>query len=138
MAARDGVIPKPDLVAHKEHGLSIERTLTVMNRYWSADHGDVSMLADDVVHVDADWQESHGPEAVLNTLNEFYRAAFDAGVEPRMTIFDDGHAVFEGTFVGRHVGEFAGIPATGKNRACAHLHHLHDVEDEQIKRARSF
>lgn len=118
--------------------MSIERTRTVMNRYWSADHGDVSMLADDVVFtLMPTGQESRGPEAVLNTLNEFYRAAFDAGVEPRMTIFDDGHAVFEGTFVGRHVGEFAGIPATGKT-VHVPICIIYDVENEQIKRARVY
>lgn len=118
--------------------MSIERTRAVMNRYWSADHGDVSMLADDVVFtLMPTGQESRGPAAVLNTLNEFYRAAFDAGVEPRTTIFDDGHAVFEGTFVGRHVGEFAGIPATGKTVRVP-LCIIYDVEDEQIKRARVY
>ena len=118
--------------------MSIERTRAVMDRYWSAEQGDASMLADDVVFtLMPTGQESCGPAAVLNTLNEFYRAAFDAGVEPRMTIFDDGHAVFEGTFVGRHIGEFAGIPATGRTVRVP-LCIIYDVEGERIKRARVY
>lgn len=70
--------------------MSIKRTRALMYRYWSADHGDVSMLADDV------------------------------------------HAVFEGTFVRRHVGEFAGIAATG-NTVHVPICIIYDVEGEQIK-----
>jgi len=31
------------------------------------------------------------------------------------TVFGDGHAFTEGYLVGKHVGEFAGIPASGKD-----------------------
>jgi len=118
--------------------MSIETTRTVMNRYWSAEHGDISMLADDVVFtLMPTGQESHGPEAVLNTLDAFYQSAFDASAEPRMIIFDDGHAVFEGAFVGRHTGEFAGIPATGE-MVRVPMCIVYDVEGKQIKRARVY
>ena len=53
------------------------------------------------------------------------------------TIFDDGHAFTEGFLVGKHIGEFAGIPATGKDvkvPMCV----SYDVSAGQIQRARVY
>ena len=65
------------------------------------------------------------------------RVAFDATAETTNTIFADGKAVVEGDFVGRHVGEFAGIPATNKDvrvPMCV----VYDLEYDQIKRGRVY
>ena len=70
-------------------------------------------------------------------LHYFYHVAFDAEAEVTNEIVADGKAVWEGDVVGKHIGEFAGIPATGKAfrvPICV----VYDVEDAQIKRARIY
>ena len=52
-------------------------------------------------------------------------------------IFADGHAVWEGLFVGKHIGEFAGVPATNKDVRIPLLV-VYDVENDQINRARVY
>ena len=118
--------------------MSVKRTSEIMRQYWDSDHSDVSMMADDVVFtVMASGQEAHGPEGVLGLLNYFYHVAFDATAENTAEIIEDGKAVWEGDFVGKHVGEFAGIPATGK-QVRVPLCVVYDVKDDQIKRARIY
>jgi steroid delta-isomerase-like uncharacterized protein len=95
-------------------------------------------MADDVVFtVMASGQEAHGPEGVLQLLNYFYHVAFEATAENRTEIVENGKAVWEGDFVGKHIGEFAGIPATGKDVRVP-LCVVYALEDEQIKRARIY
>lgn len=89
---------------------------TVMERYFASEHTDVSDMVQDVVFtVMASGDEYRGPEAVLGMLDYFYRGAFEATAEPRATLVDGDHATWEGTFVGRHTGDFMGIPPTGKD-----------------------
>ena len=83
--------------------MSIERSQKVIEAYFAADHGDTSMLADDIVFTDmASGSESHGPEEVLGMLNWFYHVAFEATPETSQMIFSDGHAVWEGFVSGKH------------------------------------
>ncbi len=59
--------------------MSIESTRETMLRYFNSAHGDVSMMADDVVFtIMATGQEHHTPEGVMGMLNYFYHIAFDA------------------------------------------------------------
>lgn len=118
--------------------MSIERTREIMMKYGASQHSDVSMMAEDVVFtIMATGQENHGREGVRQMLNYFYRTAFNAEVEPRNAVFADGQAVFEGDFVGKHSGEFAGIPATGK-AVRVPLCVVYDLENDQIKRGRVY
>lgn len=56
--------------------MSIESTRETMLRYFNSEHGDISMIAEDVVFtIMATGQEHHGPDAVLGMLNYFYRCA---------------------------------------------------------------
>ena len=48
-------------------------------------------------------------------LDHFYHGAFDARVETKNVIVGEGIAVLEADFVGRHIGEFAGVSPTGKD-----------------------
>ena len=57
--------------------------------------------------------------------------------EANNLIFADGQAVWEGDFIGKHVGEFAGIPATGKDVRVP-LCVVYDLQNDQIKRARVY
>ena len=96
--------------------MSIERTREVMNRYWDSNHSDLSMLADDVVFTHMSTGDQHrGPEAVRRMLEYMYHTAFNARAEPRNRIYAEDHAVVEGEFVGTHIGEFGGVPATGRS-----------------------
>lgn len=118
--------------------MSIESTRATMQRYFNSEHGDTSMMANDVVFtVMATGQEHHTPEGVLGMLNYFYHVAFDATATMRVTLFGESNAMIEGDFVGKHIGEFAGIPATGKDVRVP-LCVVYDLEKDQIKRGRVY
>jgi steroid delta-isomerase-like uncharacterized protein len=118
--------------------MSVENTREVITKYFNSGHSDVSMMADDVVFtVMATGQEHRSPDGVLQMLNYFYHVAFEATAETRNTIFADGKAVVEGDFVGRHIAEFAGIPATNK-QVRVPLCVVYDLEDDLIKRGRVY
>lgn len=70
-------------------------------------------------------------------LNYFYHVAFDATAETKNTIFSDQKVVGEWDFIGKHIGEFAGIPATGKSVHIP-LCVVYDLENDKIKRGRVY
>ena len=118
--------------------MSIESTRDTMLRYFNSEHSDVSLLAEDAVFaVMATGQENQGREGVLGMLNYFYHIAFDATATPSVTLFTENNALWEGEFVGKHIGEFAGIPATGKDVRVP-LAVVYDLENDQIKRGRIY
>lgn len=114
------------------------RTREIMMPYFDSAHADVSMMADDVVFVNmTTGDRTRTPEAVLGMLQYFYQIAFDATAEPSNLIFDKDHAVWEGHFVGTHIGEFAGIPPTG-NEVRVPLVVIYDVAEGQLQQARIY
>ena len=118
--------------------MSIESTRAVMTRYLASDHSDASMMADDVAFtIMATGQEHRGPKGVLQMLDYFYRVAFAADAEIENTIFADGKAAVEAQFVGRHIGEFAGIPATNK-QVRVPLCVVYDLTGDRISRGRVY
>ncbi len=118
--------------------MSVDSTHQVMTRYFNSEHSDVSMMAEDVVFtIMATGQEHHGREGVMGMLNYFYHYAFEATAPAANTIFEDGKAMVEGLFVGKHIGEFAGIPATNKDvrvPICV----VYDLENDLIKKGRVY
>ena len=118
--------------------MSIESTRDIMVRYFNSEHSAVSTMAKDVVFtIMATGAEHRGREDVLKMLEYFYHVAFEANATTRLTLFGEANAVFEGEFVGRHIGEFAGIPPTGKNvrvPICV----VYDLEGNQIQRGRVY
>ncbi len=95
--------------------MSVDETREVMETYIASEHGDVSSMADDVVfRVMATGAEHRTPAGVLGLLQYFYHVAFEAAAETRRFVVGPGSAVLEADFVGRHIGEFAGVPATGR------------------------
>ncbi len=118
--------------------MSVDSTRETMVRYFNSEHGDVSMMAEDVVFtVMATGQENRGREAVLGMLNYFYHVAFDATAITHVMLFGENNAMVEGDFVGKHIGEFAGIPATGKDvrvPICV----VYDLENDLIKHGRVY
>jgi steroid delta-isomerase-like uncharacterized protein len=118
--------------------MSIEGTREVMNRYWDSDHKDVSMMAEDVVFTHmATGDEHRSPAGVRRMLDYMYRQAFDATAEIRSRICGEIQAVLEAEFVGKHIGEFAGIPASGRSVRVP-LCVVYDLEAGKIKRARVY
>ena len=118
--------------------MSIERTREAMYRYWDSQHQDLSMMAEDVLFTHmATGDEHRGPDAVRKMLDYIYHQAFDATADVRSRIIADEQAVIEGDFVGTHIGEFAGIPATGR-QVRVPLCVVYDLEAGMIKRARVY
>ena len=122
----------------QEITMSVESTRETMTRYFNSEAGDASMMAEDVVFtIMATGQEHHGREGVVGMLHYFYHIAFDATAIARVTLFGEHNAMVEGDFVGKHIGEFAGIPATGKEVRVP-LCVVYDLEAGQILRGRVY
>ena len=117
---------------------SIARTQAVIERYAKGQHADLGMLAPDVVfRVMATGQEYRTPEGVAGMLDYFYRRAFDAHAETRHLVVGEGIAVLEADFIGRHIGEFAGVPPTGRD-VTVPLAVVYDIRDDQIVEGRIY
>ncbi|HET9825505.1 MAG TPA: ester cyclase [Chitinophagaceae bacterium] len=99
---------------------------------------DVKYVAEDVHYRNlATGDEYVGREAVGGMLHYLYHVAFDAEAEITNKIVTEKKAMFEANFKGRHIGEFAGIPATNKEvnvPVCV----SYDLEDGLIKKARIY
>ncbi len=109
-----------------------------MMRYFDAEHGDVSMIAEDVIFtIMATGEEYRGHEGIMGMLTYLYHGAFAATAVPRTVLFGEQNAVLEADFVGKHIGEFAGVPATGKEVRVP-LCVVYDLENDQIKRGRIY
>ena len=118
--------------------MSIESTREAVTRYVDSNHSDLSMMAPDVVFTNmATGDEHRGVEALAGMLHYIYHVAFDAQAETKSMIFADGQAVLEADFVGKHTGEFAGVPATGRTVRVP-LCVIYDLEGGQIKRGRIY
>ena len=109
-----------------------------MSRYFNSEHSDVGVMAADVAFTFmATGEEHRGREGVAGMLNYFYHVAFDATATTRVMLFGETNAMIEGDFVGKHIGEFAGIPPTGKS-VCVPLCVVYDLDHNQIQRGRVY
>jgi len=118
--------------------MSIESTQKVMMRFFNAEHGDVSMMSEDVVFtVMATGEESKGREGEQGMFNYLYDIAFDAASTTRVLLFGENNTMLEGDFVRKHVVEFNGIPATGLE-VHVPLCVVYDIENDQFKRGRVY
>ena len=59
-------------------------------------------------------EETKGSKAISEMLHYIYHIAFDAKAIVSNTVITDKNALLEASFVGKHIGEFAGMAATGK------------------------
>ena len=99
---------------------------------------DTKYLTEDTVFINMATNElTIGREAVGNMLHYIYHVAFDAHAEITNTIVCDNKAVLEANFIGRHIGEFAGVPATNKT-VNVPLCVTYDLENDLIKVARVY
>ncbi len=97
--------------------MSVEATESTIRQYVDAllQGGDfASFFADDVVWTTMETGDRiRGREAVRDFIIALHSQLFDAAPELVNTTFADGVAGLEAVFVGTHVAEFAGVPATG-------------------------
>lgn len=99
---------------------------------------DLDRLTDDVVFTDmSTGKRTEGRDAVGAMLDWFYHVAFNATAEATAVFASEDHGVFEGEVVGRHIGEFAGVQATGKHFR-APLCVTYDFRDGQIAAGRIY
>jgi steroid delta-isomerase-like uncharacterized protein len=59
-------------------------------------------------------QEAHGREGVEQFIRYLHEIAFDSDPQVVNVIVSDDQAALEAIFVGKHIAEFAGVPASGK------------------------
>lgn len=79
-------------------------------------------------------------EELIAGMNYFYNVAFDIEeIKGMDLLIGNGEAVLEWTLVGTHTGEFAGIPATGRNievpmvgRYVLQQEYPHHIEEARI------
>lgn|SRR5690606_5832856 len=99
---------------------------------------DVQYVAEDAVFVNlGTGEKTHGRQAIGEMLHYIYHVAFEAKAEVTHSLITEDKAVLEGFFVGKHVNEFAGIPATQKNvrvPICV----TYNLENSLIKEARIY
>jgi len=99
---------------------------------------DVKYVAEDAVfkHMGTG-DEYKGREQIGGMLHYMYHLAFDAKAEITNKIITEKKAVLEFNFIGKHIGEFAGMPPTNKAvnvPTCI----SYDLEDGLIKKARIY
>ena len=76
---------------------------------------DTKYVAEDAVFINkASGERAEGREAIGKMLEYFYQIAFDAHPETTSMIVTEDKAMVEGFFIGKHIGEFGGLQATGK------------------------
>lgn len=125
-------------VTHEGLQTTTERNRAALQQYLDSNHEDLTMMADDVVFTTmATGEEHRGREGVRRMLQHVYHVAFDAHAETRTLVVSDDHAVLEAIFVGRHIGEFAGVPATGRDVRVP-LCVVYDFADGRIQRGRVY
>jgi len=99
---------------------------------------DTKFIAEDAVFINMDsGEKTNGRFAIGEMLQYMYHIAFDAHAEITNTIITDDKAVLEAYFVGKHIGEFAGIQATQKNVKVP-LCVTYDLDNDLIKEARIY
>ena len=118
--------------------MTTDQTRSVMERYLASGHSDLDIMAPDVCFtVMATGQEFRGPDAIAAMLTYFYQQAFSAQAINERLLVGEGHAVGEWDFVGKHTGEFAGVPATGKDVRVP-LAVSYDLEDGKVVAGRVY
>ena len=99
---------------------------------------DAKYVAEDAVFKNmGTGEETKGREAIAGLLQYLYHIAFDARAEVINMVITEDKAVLEGSFKGKHIGEFAGLAATNKE-VDVPLCVSYDLENGLIKYARIY
>lgn len=99
---------------------------------------DTRHLSENVVFTDMTTGQTYqGREGVAQMLDWFYHVAFDADAAIKTLMVTERNALLEADLVGTHIGEFAGIPATGKAVRVPFCV-IYDLEDGLVTRGRVY
>jgi steroid delta-isomerase-like uncharacterized protein len=115
--------------------MRVEETQAVIDAYLSAlvAREDLApYFSDDVVLDLVDMgQRIQGRDEVAAAIVELHQQTFDAQPELTNRLVGEGSAAIEAVFVGTQTGEFAGIPATGRQVAVPYAV-FYDLADGKI------
>lgn len=118
--------------------MSVENSRKVINGYFEAGPNIAPFLAEDVVYkLMGSGEEAHGAEAVAEMQRHFYNVAFTARARRTNLLVGENGAVLEARVVGTHTGEYAGVPATGKEIDVP-LCVVYEIDGRYITRARVY
>lgn len=99
---------------------------------------DVSYITENAVFTDmSSGKELHGRKEIGDFLHYMYHIAFEAKAEVTNKSISEDTAVYEFNFMGKHIGEFAGIQPTSKQidvPMCV----VYDLKDGYIAKARIY
>ena len=102
------------------------------------DTHDVQYVAEDAVFTLMSTGDKFvGREGVRGLINYFYHIAFDAKAEIKNTLITEDKAFLEMNFVGKHIGEFAGLQPTNRDvnvPMCV----IYDLKDGMIQNGRIY
>ena len=99
---------------------------------------DARYLTEDVVYYNlTTGEEFRGRGKVSAMLNQIYHGSFDARLDVSVLFAHDNKAMVEASIRGKHVGDFNGIAATGKEVAIP-LQAIYTLRDGLISEARYF
>jgi predicted ester cyclase len=102
------------------------------------DTHDVKYVAENGVFRNMSTGEVYTGRAEIGAmLHYMYKVAFEASMERTKFVINDDNALVEGYFVGTHIGEFQGLPATRK-KVRAPMCITYSIKDEMINEARIY
>ena len=82
-------------------------------------------------------QRGSGAAEVEQAIRYLHEQAFDASPELKTLIVEGDHAALEADFVGVHIGEFAGVPPTGRSVRLPYAV-VYDFKDDLIDAVRVY
>jgi predicted ester cyclase len=82
-------------------------------------------------------QKAMGRDAAEQAIRFMHEVAFDASPELKSLLVDGDRAAIEADFVGVHIGEFAGVPATGRSVRVPYSV-VYDLEGDSIAALRLY
>lgn len=122
----------------EEFILEKKASLTERNLEAYFNSHDVQYVAEDGVFISMNTGEKTiGREAVGQMLHYIYHVAFDARAEIKNKIITENKAVLEFDFIGKHIGEFAGVQPTNK-QVNVPICVVYDLENGLISQGRVY
>jgi steroid delta-isomerase-like uncharacterized protein len=116
--------------------MSTEKTREVLEGYWKS-HDPKYVAEDAVFTMLPTGEQIHGRDSIAKHLNAFYNESLTAHAETVSSIVADGKGLLEAMVIGKHTGNFGGVPATGKDVRVP-IAVSYDVSDGLIQRARIY
>jgi predicted ester cyclase len=121
--------------------MTVDSARATMKAYLDAvaAHGQFAeyFTEDVVLQVVGTDQTARGRQAVEGTIRYLQEQAFDGRPEVKSVLVDGDRAALEADFVGRHIGEFAGKAATGREvRVPCTI--IYDLAGDRIKAFRIY